>query len=164
MLMQKTACVLVLAPSLMLSGCAGRIPAPKGPPGVPRVGWVLMHGDRDNPDREYACQSGDSANCVVPMSRPNEQVFTAIYFYYHSTPTDTTYTGTHRIGFFNGAEPLEIRAGVTVKANGSAANQSVTGIASARPGTYPLTIAVAATPAAGGPARQLREQVQISVR
>lgn len=128
-----------------------------------RVGWVLMHGDRDNPDREYVCQSGDSADCVLPMTRPAAQVFTAIHFYYHSTPRDTKYTGAHRLAFFTG-EPHEVRAEVTVKANSSAANQSITGIAADRPGRYTLTIAIDAAPLPSGAVQQIREQVPITVR
>lgn len=161
--MRLRAFAVALVAGLACVSCASHVPSPSGPPGVPRVGWVLMHGDRDNPDREYACQSTDAADCVVPASRPDASVFTALYVYYHPTPAETKYTGTIQIGFFSGDQPHELRPNVTVKANGPPGNQSVTAVASQRPGNYLLRIAVDAAPK-GADVRQIREQVLVTVR
>jgi len=64
--------------ALLLAGswnCATRIPeSTTAPPGVPRVGWVMMTGDRDNPDGHYVCQSEPRTEaCVLAPSRPDHQ-------------------------------------------------------------------------------------------
>ena len=47
------------------------------------MSWVIMHGDRNNPDVEFACQSTDPTDCVVPASRPDAVVFSDTHVYYH---------------------------------------------------------------------------------
>ena len=121
-----------------------------------------MMGDRDNPDRDFVCYSESPGECVMPPSRPTEQVFADVHLYYHPAATETKYTGTVQIGFFS--SPLELRPSFTVKPSTSPGNQSVVGIVSDKPGTYPLTIGVDATPTPAGPARQIREQVSVIVR
>ncbi len=76
------ACAVCL-PFAML-GCGKRIPEPiGGPSGSPRVGWVIMSGDVDTPDRDYACQSIDQTPCVVPASGAGARTFGHAHFYYH---------------------------------------------------------------------------------
>ena len=161
--MFRSAFATMIAGTLCLEGCARSVPkAAGGPVGTPRVGWVIMMGDRDNPDREFVCYSDSPGDCVMPPSRPNDPVFTDVHLYYHPTATETKYTGTIQIGFFN--SPHELRPNVTVMPDRGAANQSVTGIVSDKPGTNALTIAVDATPTQGGATRQIREQVRVVVR
>ena len=155
-----TALILV---SLGMEGCARSIPKTAGGPvGAPRVGWVIMMGDRDNPDREFVCYSESPGDCVVPPSRPDDQVFADVHLYYHPAATETKYGGTVQVGFFS--SPLELRPTFTVKPGSSPANQSVVGIVSGKPGTYPLTIEVAATPTPAGATQQIRQQVTVIVR
>jgi hypothetical protein len=86
------------------SGCARRVPQPAvKTPGEPLVSWIIMFGDQDNPDREFACQSHPLTECAMPPSRPDAQVVSEVHFYYHGVPTDTNYSGVNRIGFFQGS-------------------------------------------------------------
>ena len=147
---------------LLTTGCERRVHAPPtGPPGTPRVGWVIMVGDRDNPDREFVCQSDPRSECMMPASRPNDQAFTAVYFYFHSATTDTRYTGTIQIGFLEGSTPYEVKPNVTVKRGASAAASSISGIVSSKPGNYPMTITVDAE---SGSTHLIRDRIPVTVK
>ena len=151
------ACVLVVA------GCAKRIPEPVGgPTGAPQVGWVIMHGDADNPDREFVCQSNPRSECVIPIDRPEERVLSDVHLYYHAASTETKYTGSTRIGFFN--NPHEIQSSITVKPGSTPGNESVADFVSRKPGRYTMTIAVVATSTQSGQTQNIRDQVNITVR
>ncbi|MEO8256269.1 MAG: hypothetical protein ABI868_02885 [Acidobacteriota bacterium] len=161
--MFRSVTALAIASGLCLPGCTRSIPKPaSGPAGVARVGWVVMIGDRDNPDRDFVCYSESPGDCVMPPSRPDGQVFAAVHLYYHPAATETKYAGTIQIGFFSTA--LDLKPDFTVKPNASPGNQGIVGIVSAKPGTYPFTIAVDATPTAVGAPSQIRQQVQVVVR
>jgi hypothetical protein len=147
---------------LLQTGCAMRVPVPSGgPPGTPRVGWVIMAGDRDNPDREFVCQSNPRTECVMAASRPDNQIFSAVHFYFHSATADTKYTGTIQIEFFEGATPHEVVSNVMVKGGGSPGNTSVSGIVTSKPGIHPMTIAIVAE---SGATQQIRERVPVAVK
>src|SRR4051794_38209327 len=88
---------------LASSSCAKRVPEPTGVPGTPHVSWVLMYGDRDNPDGEFACQSDSRTQCALPASKPDAQVFSDIHFYFHGAGAETRYEGTINIGYLQGA-------------------------------------------------------------
>jgi hypothetical protein len=161
--MFRSVLVLAIVVSVGLEGCARSIPkAAGGTAGTARVGWVVMMGDRDNPDREFVCYSESPGDCMMPPSRSNGQVFADVHLYYHPAATQTKYTGTIQIGFFNSAH--ELRPNFILKPADPPANQSVVGIVSDKPGTYPLTIGVEATPAQGGATQQVHQQVQVIVR
>jgi hypothetical protein len=94
---------LVIA-TVFAVGCGARSapqPAVKAP-GTPCVSWIIMRGNRDNPDEAFVCQSDPRNNCVVPVSRTGAQVFSNVYVYYHGAGADTKYTGSIQIGFFAG--------------------------------------------------------------
>jgi hypothetical protein len=144
----------------LVPGCEKRVPVPAGgPPETPRVGWVIMMGDRDNPNREFVCQSDPRTDCVIPASQPDNQTFTDTHFYFHSGAIDTKYTGTIQIGFLT--SPHELKPNLTVKAGGSAANATVSGIASSKPGRYQMTIAAVAE---SGGTRQIRDSVPVTIK
>src|SRR2546425_6814827 len=81
-------------------GCGHRVPGPANPTaGIPQVSWVLMSGDRDNPDRDFVCQSDPPGECVMPATRPGDEVYSDAHFYYHGTGAETTtYTVSILIG------------------------------------------------------------------
>ena len=161
--MFKRVSAMALIVGLCMAGCTRPIPQTAGGPvGAPRVGWVIMIGDRDNPDRDFVCFSEAPADCVMPPSRPGEQVFADVHLYYHPAATETKYDGSIEIGFFSTALALKPR--FTVKPGASPENQGIVGIVSDKPGTYPFTIGIDATPTPAGSARQIREQVQVIVR
>jgi len=154
---------MAMVVGLCMLGCTRPIPRTAGgPAGLARVGWVIMIGDRDNPDRDFVCYSETAADCVMPPSRPGEQVFADVHLYYHPAAAETRYDGSIQVGFFS--SPLELKPTFTVKPDASPENQGIVGIVSDKPGTYPFTIGIAATPTPGGAARQIREQVQVTVR
>src|ERR1700716_3650957 len=100
--------------TIIATGCAQRIPGPVGgPTDVPRVGWVIMSGDADNSDRDFVCQSNPRSECIVPVDRPDARVLSHVPLYYHPAAAETKYTGSIRIGFFNGSQ--EINPSLTVK-------------------------------------------------
>jgi hypothetical protein len=141
-------------------GCEKRVPVPTGgSPGTPRIGWVIMVGDRENPDREFVCQSDPRTHCVMRASQPDEQTFTNTHFYFHSGTTDTKYAGTIQLGFL--MSPHETKPNLIVKSGDSATNASVSGIVSSRPGRYPMRIDVVAE---SGGRRQIRDSVPVIVK
>src|SRR5687767_13234074 len=92
------ACLLVV----LSTGRVRRMPEPAGGrTGAPRVGWVIMSGDGENPGRGFVCQSNPQSECVVPVDRPEARVLAHVHLYYHSSAMEMTYTGSVRIGFFN---------------------------------------------------------------
>lgn len=145
------------------TGCAKRIPEPVGGhTDSPHVGWVIMSGDADNPDRDFACQSNPRSECGVPVDRPDARVLGHVHVYYHAASTETKYTGSIRIGFFD--EPHEIDPSITVKPGESPGNQSVSDFVSAKPGMYTMSIAVVATSTQTGQTQNIRDQVSVIVR
>jgi len=152
--------------ALTAASCGAKIPTSAGvAPGTPYVSWIIMHGDRDNPDREYACQSDTRASCVVPVSRADAQVFSHVYLYYHGAGAETKYTGSVQIGFFQGAaESHDMKTNVTVKKSESITNQSVTGIVTSNAGTYELTIGLEAATGGSGRSVPVRDTATVIVR
>ena len=150
---------------MCVTGCAHRMPAATGgPPGSPRVGWVIMAGDRDTPDQDFVCQSNPRSECVLPHSRPDNQVFSHLHFYFHPASTDMRYGGSIRLGFFTNSS-YELKPDLTVEAGDEAGNHSVVGIVTDRPGTYTMAVAVEAVGTNGiGGVHQIRENVQIVVK
>lgn len=145
------------------TGCARPIPGPVGGlTGTPRVGWVIMSGDADNPDRDFVCQSSPRSECVVPVDRPDARVLSHLHVYYHPASTETKYTGSIRIGFFD--RPHEINPNIIVKPGESPGNQSVSDFVSMKPGTYPMSIAVVAAPTQAGQPQDIRDQVSVVVK
>jgi hypothetical protein len=145
------------------TACGRRIPGPVGgPTGAPHVGWVIMSGDADNPDRDFVCQSSPPSECVVPVDRPNERVLAHVHLYYHPASTETKYTGSIRIGFFN--EPHEVNPSITVKPGERPGNQSVSSFVSMKPGPYTLSIAVVAASTETGQTQNIGEKVSVIVR
>ena len=161
--MPKTSILVAMAAAVLSSTCAKRIPEPVGGhTDSPHVGWVIMSGDADNPDRDFVCQSNPRSECVVSVDRPEVRVLGHVHLYYHAYAMETKYTGSIRIGFFD--EPHEINPSMTVKPGQSPGNQSVSDFVSSRPGTYPLSIAVVATSIPTGQTQNIRDQVNVIVR
>lgn len=163
---KRSICVLACCGVVVSAGCARRVPEPSGvAPGVPHISWVIMSGDRDNPDQDFVCQSDPRNDCVVPASRPDAQVFSDVHFYFHGAGPDTKYTGTIQVGFFRDANDSHaVQTNITVKKNESITNQSVTNIVTATPGTYVMKIELTATSAQTGQSQPIREEVPIVVR
>jgi hypothetical protein len=161
--MPKSATLSALAMSLVVgSACSARVPGPTVKTiGEPRVSWIIMFGDHDNPDREFACQSDPRTECVMPPSRPDAQVVSAVHFYYHPASTDTNYSGVNKIGFFQGAGG-QVQPNITVKGDEAMANQSISGIVTSAPGTYELSIAVVAV--SGSDRRPVNDRVSVLVK
>jgi hypothetical protein len=144
------------------SACAMRMPGPsRRTLAEPHVSWIIMFGDQDNPDREFACQSEPLTDCVLPPSRPEAPVVSAVHFYYHRAGTDTNYSGVNKIGFFQGPGG-QVQPNITVKGDDAIANQSITGIVTAEPGTYELSIAVVTT--SGSDRRPVSDRVAVVVK
>jgi len=91
--MRQLPLIVATAAVVLTSACAKRVPEPVGvAPGTPHISWIIMSGDRDNPDQEFVCQSDPRNDCVVPVSRPDAQVFADVHFYYHGAGAETKYT------------------------------------------------------------------------
>ena len=164
--MRNASMLVAMAAAGFSSTCANRVPQPAGGvAGAPYVSWVIMSGDRDNPDQAFVCQSDPRTDCVVPVSRPDAQVFSDVHFYYHGTGAETKYTGSIDLGFFQGSpESRKIQANTTVQKTGTIINHSVTGIVTAMPGSYPVTFALVANVTDTGKSQTIREQVPVAVK
>ena len=149
-----------------MCACAKRIPEPAAlSPGTPHISWVLMSGDRGNPDREFACQSDPRSDCVLPVSRPDRRVFSDVHFYYHGAGAATNYTGTIQIRFFDGsAETHKFPVKITVRKEESIINQSIMDIVTSQPGTYAMTFDLTATSTETGKSQAIQDQVSVVVR
>jgi hypothetical protein len=164
--MRKLSMFVAIVAAVLTSTCVKRVPEPAGvAPDTPHISWIIMSGDRDNPDQEFVCQSDPRNDCVVPLSRPDAQVFSDVHIYYHGAGAETKYTGPIDIGFFQGSpESRTIQANTTVKKTESIMNHSVTGIVTATPGSYPMTFALVATATDTAKSQPIREQVSVAVR
>ena len=151
----------VLGMLLITTGCEKRVPVPSGPAGTPRVGWVIMVGDRDNPDREFVCQSDPRTDCVIAATQSDTQTLTDVHFYFHPATSDTTYNGTIQIAFISGSTPHELKTNVTVKRGSAPGRSSVSGIVPAKPGNYQMMIDVVADSATP---QQIRDVVPVIVK
>ena len=152
--------------ALFGSACAKRVPEPSGiAPGTPHISWVLMYGDRDTADREFACQSDPRTECVLPASKPDAQVFSDIHFYFHGAGAETRYEGTIDKGYLQGAPGSHIsQTSIKVLKNESITNSSTTGIVTSTPGTYTVTISLTATVKETGKTMTVRETIQVIVK
>lgn len=161
----RTGLAAVVAAS---AGCRMRVPEPAIHTGSPHLSWIIMRGDRENPDQNFVCQSEPRSDCVIPRSRADAPVFSSVHVYYHPASSDTRYTGSIGIRFFQGAgdqpESHVVRVDTTVKANTAPYHQGVTDLVTDKPGAYSIAIAIDATPITIGSAHQIREDVRVLVR
>jgi len=142
--------------------CANRVPEPLGvAPGTPHVSWVLMSGDRDNPDADYVCQSDPKDDCVVAMSSSDRPVFSDHHIYYHGAGGETRYTGKINVGYFKLPRTFEPK--ILVPKDERITNQSMTDIVSSNPGTYAVTFDLMAS-TANGASHSIRQTLPITVR
>ena len=156
-------CVTVVSVLVIATGCVRRIPEPLGGhTDAPHVGWVIMSGDRDNPDRDFVCQSSPRNDCVLSVDRPDAPVLAHVHLYYHAALKETRYTGSIQIGFFD--QQHEVNPTLTVKPGDKPGNQSVSDFVASKPGIYPMSIAVVATSTQTGETQNIRETVSITVR
>lgn len=158
--------VVVAVAGVVASACAKRVPEPANvAPGTPHITWVLMYGDRDNSDREFACQSEPKTDCVIPASRPDSQAFADAHFYFHGAGEETKYEGATSIGFLQGApEGQARRTNITVKKDESITNSSTTGIITSTAGTYTVALDFTATVTDTGRRQPVRESFQVRVQ
>lgn len=152
--------------AVFLTACAQRVPEPAGvAPGTPRISWVLMSGDRDNPDAEYVCQSDPRDECVVPASRPDNPVFSNLHIYYHGAGGETRYTGSIQVGYFDGPpESNRLRTNILVRKNKAITNQSVADVVTSTPGIYEVTFDLMAAATATGGSAPIRETLPVTVK
>lgn len=162
----RTLSAIVVTAAVLTATCAKRLPEPSGvAPGAPHISWIIMSGDRDNPDQEFVCQSAPRTDCVIPVSRPDAQVFSDVHFYYHGAGAETKYTGSIDVGFFQGsAASRQIRANTTVQKTEKIMNHSVTGIVTATPGSYPVRFALVATVAGSATGQPIQADVPVIVK
>ena len=152
--------------ALFGSSCAKRVPEPTGvAPGTPHISWVLMYGDRDTADREFACESEPRTECVLPVSKPDALVYSDMHLYYHGVGGETKYEGTKNLSYLQGSSDSHLlRVHITATKNESITNESVTGIVTSTPGTYTVTVAVMATVTATGKEYPIQESFQVIVK
>lgn len=162
----RTESLIVLVAVCMFPGCARHVPEPAvSMPGAPHVSWIIMSGDSDNPDREFVCQSEPRTDCVVPVSRPDAQVFSDVHVYYHGAGAETKYTGSIQIGFFRGSPTSQsVKTDTAVKKTERIANQSVSGIVTSTPGTYLLDFALVGAVTDTTKTHPIQEKIRVVVR
>lgn len=161
--MKQMLTLVILA--MGMASCGTRIPKPAGlPPGVPHVSWIIMHGDRENPDTEFACQSTGPRECVLPVSRPDARVFSDVHLYFHGVGRETTYRGTFRLEFLGDGDSTrrDFPVETVVRGDEKIANHAVTGIVTAKPGAYTFRLAIEASVAGGS--TPIHEDVAVQVQ
>jgi hypothetical protein len=121
-----------------------------------------MAGDRENPDRDFVCQSGPGDECVLPVSRPDQRAYAHVHLYFHPAAGDVRYTGSVQIGFFESA--ADVKPDLVVNAGGPVGNHSVTGIVTPTAGAHAMTIDVVAAPVVRGADQQIRDRVAVLVK
>jgi hypothetical protein len=163
--MRKESMIVLVAASLF-SACARHVPEPAvAIPGTPHVSWIIMSGDSDNPDREFVCQSEPRTECVMPVSRPEAQVFSDVHIYYHGAGAETRYTGTVQIRFFAGSPAANtMKTDIAVKKIERIANQSVSNVVTSTPGAYSVDFAHVATVVDTKKTQELKEQIKVVVK
>src|SRR4051812_13732677 len=163
--MCKESLIVALAVAT-LSGCGRRVPEPAVVmPGVPHVSWIIMSGDGDNPDREFVCQSEPRTDCVIPASQPDDKVFSDVFVYYHGAGDETTYSGSIRVGFFEGAADAHtVTTNIVVRKTERIGNQSVTHIVTSTPGTYSVDFDLSAAVTETKKTQPIREKVNVVVK
>jgi hypothetical protein len=156
----------LLIAAFFFSTCARHVPPPAGiAPGTPSVSWVFMSGDRDNPDREFVCQSTPPSECVMPVSGPDDRVFSDLHFYFHGAGGETKYTGSIQVGFFQGSpEANRVAVNITAAKDGAITNLSALDTVTSTPGTYAVTFDVVATSVATRKSQPIRDQVAVLVK
>jgi len=164
--MHRLSMIAATIAAVLNSTCAKRPPeAPGVARGTPHISWIIMSGDRDNPDQAFVCQSDLRNDCVLPVSKPDLQVFSDVHFYYHGAGVETKYTGSIDIGFLQGSSGAHtVQANTTVQKTESIRPHSVTGIVTSTPGTYALTFALDATLTDTGKSQPIRERVSAVVK
>jgi hypothetical protein len=159
--------LIVMAMAVAACGaCAQRVPQPaNAAPGMPQVTWVLMHGDRDSPDREFVCQSDPPGECVMPASRQGEEVYSDAHFYFHGTEADTPYEGSILIGpLESSGAPYRMKVMITVNKDQRIVNQSVAARVTSRPGTYDVVVDVTAKRSGSTPPRAIQFRFPVRVQ
>lgn len=113
-----------LALNVALGGARGhRVPEPVSvPKGAPHISWTIGVGGTDEPERTSVCQSDPRAACTLTRSA-KERTLVTVHFYLHPAATETRYTGSARIGFFDQAHEITINS--TVKPGDRPVNHSV---------------------------------------
>lgn len=162
----RSECLVVLVAVSIFPACARHVPEPAVTmPGTPYVSWIIMSGDRDNPDREFVCQSEPRTDCVVPVSRPESQVFSDVHIYYHGAGAETRYTGTVKIGFFKRAPAIHtVTSDIVVRKTGSIINHSVSDIVTSTPGTYSVAFDLVAAVADTKKTYPIQEKIRVVVK
>ena len=146
--------------------CGGmRVPEPSPhPQDVPHVSWEIETGTAANKHATVACRSEPRTRCSVPASTIGQQSFATVHVYYHSTPSDTKYAGSVRIGFFGGPDNgHELKPALTVKANSRPISSAVTDVVTTKPGHYTVRISVIATREPGR-TQALQDDIEVEVR
>jgi hypothetical protein len=145
-------------------GCGKSIPEPMVHDGTPHVSWTISTGDDDNYEKTLVCQSDPRTECVATARRGNERLLGHVDFYCHPASGLTTYTGTVRIGFFDGpAETHAMAVNMPVDSDEKPVSQSTTDLLSSAPGTYSMVIDLVAT-SASGQKKAIRQDVKILLK
>ena len=85
--MRRYPIAVTIVAAALTATCTQRVPESVGiPPGTPHVSWILMYGDSDNPDSEFACQSYPRTECVIPASKSDSILNSSVIGIVTSTP------------------------------------------------------------------------------
>jgi len=164
--MRRYPIAVAIVAAALTATCTQRVPESVGiPPGTPHVSWILMYGDSDNPDSEFACQSYPRTECVIPASKPDAQVFSDVHFYYHAAGGETRYDGTIDIGYLQGSPQSHTsKFNITVRKSDSILNSSVIGIVTSTPGPQAVTVSLDATVTNPSKTQAIRESIPVVVK
>lgn len=148
------------------ASCAERIPEPVVVPSVSHISWLIASQTREGQERTV-CQSDPRTDCVLSAGTADTPAFATVHLYLHPAKSqETKYSGTMQVGFMNGssAEPHDTTINSTVKPGETPTNVSVTGIVTAKPGVYAVTLAVVARSPGTKGEQSIRETILVTVK
>ena len=127
---------------LLVSGaCRGRLPVHTSPDeSRPQITWEIRSGGEFG-DRQFVCGSAKpTAPCRLTASTPERRTL-VLHLYLHGTAVQTNYVGAWRAPFLQGWTERDYRdVSGTVRPGDDPYHVSVSGIVTAKPGTYSFSV------------------------
>ena len=153
-------CVATLA-----AACGMHVPEPSPhPQDSPHLSWEIEAGTPTDAHGAVACRSEPRTPCVILATTDQQQSFATVHVYYHSSRSETKYTGTVHIGFFGGPTGgHDLKPSITVRANSAPISQAVTDVVTTKPGRYTVQISVVATFGTGR-TQTIEDEIEVEVR
>ena len=157
--------VVVGCVATFVAACGMHVPEPSPhPQDSPHLSWEIEAGTPTDAHGAVACRSEPRSPCVILASTDQQQLSATVHVYYHSSRSETKYTGSVHIGFFGGSTGGHgLKPSITVRANSTPISQAVTDVVTTKPGRYTVQISVVATFGTGR-TQTIEDEIEVEVR